>query len=122
VPKRRKSATTKDEKLIGQRLKQLRQRCGYTQVEVAEKLGIRQGLVSAYERGELRLHGVLLATFAKVLRASPNEVLGFERPKDEGGILQDHRFLRRLQKVDRLSKRDKQSLLGTIDAFLSKVP
>jgi len=33
----------------------------------------------------------------------------------------DRRFLRRLQKVDKLSTRDKKLLLGTIDAFLTKV-
>jgi hypothetical protein len=50
----------------------------------------------------------------------PREIVGFERSKEDG-VFKDRRFLRRLRKIDRLSKRDKQSLLGTIDAFLSKV-
>ena len=120
LPRRRKPIAAIDEKAVGRRLKELRQRRGDTQVEIAEKLGLTQGLVSAYERGELRLHGALLAAFAKVLHSSPDEILGFEKVKEDG-VFKDRRFLRRLRKIDMLSKRDKLSLLGTIDAFLSKV-
>jgi hypothetical protein len=37
------------------------------------------------------------------------------------GQLKHRRFFRRLQKIERLPKRDEQALLRTIDAFLSKV-
>jgi hypothetical protein len=33
----------------------------------------------------------------------------------------DWRFLRRIERLHRLSRRDQQLLLGTIDAFLAKV-
>lgn len=36
-------------------LRQVRQEAGLTQVELAERLGERQGFVSSYERGERRL-------------------------------------------------------------------
>ena len=72
--------------------------------------------MSAYERGAVRLHAVLLAAFAKALRTSPNEILGFEKVK-ENGLLKDRRFLRRLEQIEALSRRDKQALLRTIDRF-----
>lgn len=109
------------DKEIGQRLKELRLRRGLTQVELAEKLQLTQGVVSEYERGEVRLHGALLAAFAKVLKASPNELLGFEKIED-GGILKDRRFLRRLQRIDALSKGEKQAVLKTLDMLLRSSP
>jgi hypothetical protein len=33
----------------------------------------------------------------------------------------DRRFLRRLERLHQLSRRDQQAILGTIDAFLAKV-
>ena len=117
LPRRRRHRAPVDEKLIGQRLRELRRHRGDTQAEIAEKIGLTQGLVSAYERGDLRLHGVLLAALAKALHSSPNVILGFEKAK-ENGILTDRRFLRRLRKIDQLSKREKLVLLGTVDRFL----
>lgn len=109
-----------DAKTIGKRLSELRKSRGLTQVEIAKQLGMTQALVSDYERGKLRLHGGLVVAFAKALRVSADQILGLKQTNGQG-FLKDRRFLRRLQKIDKLSKRDKQSLLGTIDAFLSKV-
>jgi len=108
------------EKTIGERLREVRLRQGMTQAELAEDLGITQAIVSAYEKGTIRMHGALVAAFAKLLHASADELLGLEKAKQNGHV-KDRRFLRRLERIDLLSKRDRQSLLGTIDAFLSKV-
>lgn len=111
-----------DEKDIGLRLQEIRKRRGKSQVEVAQKLGIHQSLVSQYERGYLRLHGALLLRFAEVLHTSPDEILGVRQTKENGTDHSlDRRFVRRLHKIGKLSPHDKKLLLGTIDAFLAKV-
>lgn len=104
-------------KTIGKRLAEIRKGRGITQVELAAKLGMTQALVSDYERGKLRLHGGLVAGFAKALRVSADELLGL---KDTNGqaIFKDWRFLKRLQRIEKLSPRDKQALLKNIDMFL----
>lgn len=117
MPRRRKPLAPVDEKLIGGRLKELRNQRGLTQVEIAEKLGVNQSLVSQYERGELRLHGTLLAAFATILKVSADQILGLEKAEQEG-LLRDRRFLRRIQKIDQLSKRHKQALLKSLDMLL----
>jgi transcriptional regulator with XRE-family HTH domain len=117
VPRRRRYKTPVDEKQIGRRLQEIRKRRGLTQVELAEKLGINQSLVSQYERGALRLHGALVAAFAKALRVSADQILGLEKT-DRDGLPKDRRFLRRLQKIETLSRRDKQALLKNLDMFL----
>jgi transcriptional regulator with XRE-family HTH domain len=117
MPRRRKANAPVDEKLIGRRLRELRKRSGKTQVEIAAALGINQSLVSQYERGETRLHGALVAAFAKALRTTSDQILGLEKI-EEDGVLKDRRFLRRLQKIDQLSKRRQQALLKSLDMLL----
>jgi transcriptional regulator with XRE-family HTH domain len=111
-----------DDKAFGERLQQIRKRRGLSQVEVAQRLGIHQSLISQYERGYLRLHGALLVRLAQALETTPDAILALKQLKTNGdGHTLDRRFLRRLQKIDKLSAHDKKILLGTIDAFLSKV-
>lgn len=117
MPRTRRPLTPVDEKLIGARLRELRKRRGLTQVEIAQALGLNQSLVSQYERGELRLHGALVAAFATVLKTTADQILGLERVEDES-VLKDRRFLRRIQKIDQLSDRRKQALLKSLDMLL----
>lgn len=49
------------------RLKRLRARAGFTQRELADRLGERQAFVSEYERGQRRLDVVELRTIAVAL-------------------------------------------------------
>jgi transcriptional regulator with XRE-family HTH domain len=76
-------------------------------------------LVSQYELGKTRIHGALVAAFAKALGASADEILGL-KPSKENGALKDRRFLRRLEQIDKLPRRRKDALLVTIDAFLKQ--
>lgn len=108
-----------DEKTIGTRIRDLRKRQGMTQAELAAELGVNQPAVSDYEQGEVRIHAAMLAGLAKALKASADEILGLEKAK-RNGQAPDRRFLRRIEQLHRLSRRDQQAILGTIDAFLSK--
>lgn len=111
-----------DDKAFGKRLQEIRKRRGLSQVEVAQKLGIHQSLISQYERGYLRLHGALLVRLAQVLKTTPDTILAVKEDAQNGdGHTLDRRFVRRLQKLGKLSAHQKKILLGTIDAFLSKV-
>jgi transcriptional regulator with XRE-family HTH domain len=109
-----------DEKEIGKRIRDLRKRQGMTQAELAAELGINQSAVSDYEKGVVRLHAALLAAMARILKSSADEILGLEKAKGNGHQ-PDRRFLRRIEKLHQLSRRDQQAILGTIDAFLAKV-
>lgn len=109
-----------DEKTIGKRIRELRQRQGMTQTELAEELQINQSAVSDYEKGVVRIHAAMLAALATTLKSSADEILGLE-PLKKDGPAPDRRFLRRIERLHRLSRRDQQSILGTIDAFLSRV-
>lgn len=103
---------------IGQRLARIRRERGLTQVELAEKLGVAQPVVSDYERGELRLHGELIVRLTGILGVGAEELLGLEKAKGNGAPIKNRRLARRLQEIDRLPRRDQQALLRTIDRFL----
>jgi transcriptional regulator with XRE-family HTH domain len=110
-----------DDKAFGRRLQEIRKRRGLSQVDVAQRLGIHQSLISQYERGYLRLHGALLVRLAQALKTTPDEILTVKEISGNGdGPSVDRRFVRRLQRIDRLTPHQKKILLGTIDAFLSK--
>jgi len=103
---------------VGDRLARLRKERGYTQVELAKKMGIVQALVSSYERERLRLHAEMVIRFAVALDVTTDELLGLEKPKSKGPV-KSRRVLRRLQQIEKLPKRDQDALLRTIDAVLA---
>jgi transcriptional regulator with XRE-family HTH domain len=102
---------------IAQRLARIRRERGMTQVELAQRLGVAQPVVSDYERGELRLHGQLIVKLSEILGVSSEELLGLKKAPSNG-VLKNRRLLRRLQAIERLPRRDQQALLRTIDRFL----
>jgi transcriptional regulator with XRE-family HTH domain len=105
---------------LGQRLARLRKLKGFTQVELADKIGIIQSLISDYERDKLRPHPDMLVRFAVALGVTTDELLGLVRPAKPNAATGNRRLLRRIQQIDKLPKRDQEALLRTIDAFLSK--
>jgi transcriptional regulator with XRE-family HTH domain len=105
------------EETLGERVARLRRERGLTQVELAERLGVAQPVVSDYERGELRLHGQLIVKLTDILGVTSEELLGLKKPASNG-VVKNRRVLRRLQAIERLPRRDQQALLRTIDRFL----
>ena len=116
--KARSAAEKKADVQLGRRLAQIRKERGYTQVELAEQVGVMQTIISDYERGRLRVNPTMLAKLATVLEVSADEILGLASPKRSPQPA-NRRFLRRLHALAELPKRDQEALLRTIDAFLA---
>ena len=102
---------------FGQYLSRLRKSKGYTQVELAEKMGIIQVIISDYERDKLRPYHEMVIRFAQALEVSADELLGLKTPKTKGngGSL---KILRRMKKIEALPPAQQKVLLRTIDTFL----
>lgn len=105
---------------IGRRLRAARLARGLTQVQLAKKLAMTQALISDYERGKLRMNAGVVVALAKALKVSSDELLGLKKTRQNGHF--DRRFVRRLRKMSKLPRRDKEALLSMIDAFIRKVP
>ncbi len=103
------------------RLAEIRKARGVTQVDLSARLGITQSMLSKYERGDLRLHGHMLARLAEILSVSTDELLGVHvTPMATPPALKDKRLRHRIHQIDRLSKRDREALIRTIDAFIGR--
>lgn len=119
---RKRAASTPDgARLIGERLASLRKAKGLTQIDVAHALDITQTLISKYERGDLLMHGELIAQFAGVFGVSADDILGIESKRSKPTLpAVDKTLARRLAQLQALPRRDRDALLRTLDAFLSK--
>jgi transcriptional regulator with XRE-family HTH domain len=102
---------------LGQRLARLRKHKALTQVELAERIGIIQSLVSEYERDKLRLNAHMLARFALALGVSADELLGLDERRQNGSKV-SLKVARRMRLVEQLPPHEQATLLKTIDAFL----
>ena len=100
----------------GQRLARIRRERGFTQVELAEKTGLVQALVSDYERGKLRLNADMILRFAAALEVSTDALLQPSGPVESRKP--SRRVLRRLEQIEALPQSQQTALLRTIDTFL----
>ena len=100
----------------GQRLARIRRERGFTQIELAEKTGLVQTLVSDYERGKLRLNADMILRFATALEVSTDALLQPSGPAESKRP--SRRVLRRLEQIESLPSTQQLALLRTIDTFL----
>lgn len=61
---------------IGERIAKIRKEKGFTQLELAEKIGITRSHVSKYEIGWIRLYDEMLIRFAIALDVSLDYLVG----------------------------------------------
>lgn len=101
---------------FGRRLMSLRKEAGYTQVELANELGVTQRMISYYEGHSEYPPSNLLPTLAKVLGVSADELLGIKPLKKNR--MPDSRLLRRLQQLEKLDPSTKRQVIQIIDTYL----
>jgi len=102
---------------LAARVVSIRKEKGITQVELAKTLGVTQSMVSRIEKGELRLNGEVIIKLAKLFNVTTDELLGV-KPLQNGQPEISRRWLRRLKKINQLSKRDQDGLIQTVDRYL----
>lgn len=107
----------KGKKTLGQRITRLRKEKGYTQAELAEKVGSIQRVISDYERDKLRPHPDMIIRFSFALKVTADELLGIKASRKEGGK-PSLRITQRLKKIEDLPAAQQKTLLKTIDTFI----
>lgn len=104
-------------KTIGQHIAQLRKEKGITQIQLAEKIGIIQALISDYERDNIRLNADMVVRFASALEVSTDALLGVTLVQHSPAL--SLKLVRRMQKIESLPPAQQKTLLSTIDTFLT---
>jgi transcriptional regulator with XRE-family HTH domain len=104
---------------VGQRLARLRKERGYTQVELAKKIGLIQPLVSAFELDKTRLSGEMAVRFALALDVTTDELL---HPKTVGKRKSVRKpslkVMRRMEEIEKLPPRQQAFVLSALDSIL----
>ena len=103
---------------IGERVARLRKERGYTQVELADKIGIIQTIVSAIETNALKLSADMAIRFALALGVSTDDLLMPPKKKGHNGRKPSRKVLRRLELIETLPATQQRALLKTIDTAL----
>jgi transcriptional regulator with XRE-family HTH domain len=101
---------------IGKRLADIRKSRGLTQTQLANLIGISQGMVSEYEIGRVTISADMLARFCMALNCSADDVfnLSYEIPKVKTSL----RLVKRMNAIDALPETTKKYILKTIDIAL----
>ncbi|HEX3047005.1 MAG TPA: helix-turn-helix transcriptional regulator [Bacillota bacterium] len=105
---------------ISEKIKKLRQDKGWSQTQLAQKLGIPSQNVSRYERGVFTPATEALAKFAEVFGVSVDYLLS-EELEDAGAYkIKDKQLQRYFEEIDKLSEEDKNLAKGVLEAILIK--
>jgi transcriptional regulator with XRE-family HTH domain len=101
---------------LGERIARIRKENGFTQVELAARIGIIQTIVSAIENEELRLSAEMAVRFAQALGVSTDDIL--MPVKKAHGKKPSRKVLRRLERIETLPRTQQIAVLKTIDNAL----
>jgi transcriptional regulator with XRE-family HTH domain len=102
---------------LGERITRIRKERGFTQVELASRIGIIQTIISATESDERKLSAEMAVRFAQALDVSMDELLGPGR-QPRRGRKPSRKILRRLEKIETLPRTQQTAVLKTIDNAL----
>jgi transcriptional regulator with XRE-family HTH domain len=105
---------------LGQRVARLRKERGFTQVDLAEKIGLVQNIVSAIERDRLKLSAEMAVRFARALEVTTDELLEPAKSKRRSAK-PSRKVLRRLERIESLPAHQQNAVLKSIDLMLKGI-
>ena len=101
-----------------QQLKQLRQQRGWSQGQLAKKIGSDLQRISKYERGIVSPSTEMAVKIASVFQVSLDYLI-----LDEGANIkkvEDSKLLKRVEEITLLPQEDQNILLNLIDAYVKR--
>ena len=113
-PKQLLPPLTDSPETIGQRIAKYRKLKGWTQVELAQKIGIERTVIANYEKDRLRIYDDMLGRLALALGISADKLLGIKIEASEPPAL-SLRLVRRLAELDSFPESKKKRILQTLD-------
>jgi transcriptional regulator with XRE-family HTH domain len=121
MPQPRKKPAPKDDQdsvdQIGARIKRFRLKRGFSQAELAEKIGLSREAIAAYESGRVHLLDDMVARLAVALSISSDELLGL-KAITKGDASSGLRLTRRLRELDQLPEPKRKAILKTLDDLI----
>jgi transcriptional regulator with XRE-family HTH domain len=106
-------------KNLGHTIKNLRKQRGWTQIDLAEKLGCTQGIITAYENGLKKPSVDKIASLAKVLGVTTDELIGQTEIKT-ASVSKNPKLWRKFEQVQKLPQQDKRMVFKMIDGLIAQ--
>ena len=103
---------------VGQRLARLRKERGFTQVELAEQLGTRQTLITAYETDRRALSAEMAVRLALALDVSTDDLLHPKAEKRKAAKKPSLKIVRRMEQIEQLPESKQTFILTALDSLL----
>ena len=105
---------------FAQRLKELREARGLTQVKLAEMVGVIPRVYNRWERGTVTPRLEKLITLADILQVTLDELAGREEIKSIEFKVRDPRLHSLYKEIDTLSNEDQQALVVLLDSLIKR--
>ena len=122
MPKKTRNLPPVDlgDETFGDRLARVRKGQGYTQVQLAERIGIMQPVLSNYERDRFRPDSEMVARLALALDTSADALLGLKtRRTAQRDDPETRRLWKRFQLVRSLPEKDRRAVIRLINSLVS---
>jgi len=103
---------------LGQRIAELRKQHGYTQVQLAQMLDVKQYVVASYETGRRRPSAALLPDIARALGISVEDLLGTDGASRKPGPTP--KLQQQIEQLQRLPKGKQKFVSEFIDTVLQQ--
>jgi transcriptional regulator with XRE-family HTH domain len=104
--------------MIHEKIKKLRQQKGWSQTQLANKMGVRSQHISRYERGNSNPSAETLSKFAEIFGVSVDYLLSEDEENTNTYKIKDKQLQRYFEEVDNLDEEDKNVIKNLIDAVL----
>lgn len=102
---------------FGKKLREARETVGFSQKDLATKIGSVHTVIGRYERDEMKPSIDVVKKLAEELGTTVGYLLGEAK---ESLLLKDPIMLKRFQEINELEDTDKQCIYTFLDAFLAK--
>jgi transcriptional regulator with XRE-family HTH domain len=103
--------------VLGQRIADARERAGLSQLELAERLGVKQPTVAYWERKAEKIRSDVCTRIAQALNVSTDELLGRKTPATK--TAQPIGKTRQLfEAISRLPRRQQEKIISILEPFV----
>jgi len=105
---------------LGERIRELRTKRGWTQQQLAERVGVQQKQISSYERGANIPSGQTFIALSEAFSVSLDFLAQLSAHTSPQGAIADLDLLEKAQKVDRLDEHDRALVKDVMDLVVLK--
>jgi transcriptional regulator with XRE-family HTH domain len=105
---------------VSEKIKMLRKEKGWSQGQLAMKLGVHPQHISRYETGNSNPSADALGKLAEVFGVSVDYLLNNDADDSGAYMIKDKQLLKYFEEVDRMNEDDKKIIKGLIESMILK--